>query len=131
MEDSLSPEQITALDWANGVVSVLSLIGEIFMIATYAYVPTLKTFAMKLIISLIVSDVIYSISTLMSLWYNTPLCIIQGFLGQIGVMSGVVWFASISYVSYLQFTKFSRDINKKYDKMLCIALTVSIFSALL
>jgi hypothetical protein len=129
MED-LTPQQLSILSWANIIVSGLSLIGEIFMIGTYAYVPTLKTFAMRLIISLIVSDLIYTISTLMSIWNNEYICIAQGFLGQLGVMSGVVWFSCISYISCLQFRRLVRDIDKKFKTMLWLSVGISTVSAL-
>jgi hypothetical protein len=62
----MNSSEESALLVANTVTSVLSLVGEIFMIVTYLKFPQLQTQALALVNSLVVSDLIYTCSNFMA-----------------------------------------------------------------
>jgi len=115
----------------NGVCNFLSLVREGLMIYCYWKIPYMRTFSLKLVISLITSVLIYTISNLLSYFNSSPIiCWIEGYIRSVGMMSGLAWMVIMLYVSYRQTYRFTPKIYKTYPKIVLITAIVSNIPAL-
>jgi len=106
----------------------LSLIAEILMIFLYIKIKELHTFSMKLIMSLIFSNLFFSISHILIIFHRpeTPLCTLQGYLFNASNLGTNVWATIILWITYKQITENDRYIYKIYPKMVAISLIFSL-----
>jgi len=122
----LEIEQDDIIKIVNGVCSVLSLVGELFIIFVYFRTPVVRTFPMKLVISLIFSNLGGTITNLISyLNYNSLVCSIEGFFRAFFGISGVIWAFMILLTSYKQLKNYNGDLNKIYPRLLITNMGIS------
>ena len=123
---SFTIDQVNEIKAINLISTILSLIGELFIIFCYYLIPSARSFSMKLVVSLVYSDLAYSIANLMTLVNSNPIvCFIEGYLRTAAVISGSVWVIVMLWVSYSQTKKFRPDIHKIFTKSLIINLFIA------
>ena len=115
----------------NGIATALSILGELFMIVSYFSIPSLRTFSMKLIVSLAVADFFYSISNIFSFFNDNQLvCITEGFVRQTATISTIVWVVLITHTSYTQISNLINNISKlkgeTYPYLFIMSIIVSV-----
>jgi len=118
--EEFSPEQLRILDIVNAAGSLLSFAGELFIIGCYFFVPDLRTFPMKLIVSMIFSCLLYTISDVLSYFSVTSdcLCHVEGYLREFARISLVLWIVTITWLSYLQIKKYRPKLHDVYPYLL-------------
>lgn len=98
----LTDAEHTTIYVINIVTSTLSIFGEFYILYSYYVNSGTRTFAMKLVASLIVSNFIYTLSDIAEIWSDkvSAICKLEGVLSGIGVISSQIWLLAISYISY-------------------------------
>ena len=107
--------------WSNTIVSIISFICCAVVLILSVKYPGSINCGMKLIISLIVSEIVQDIGNVLSLFLNDlrGLCLLQGFLREVGSVSAIVWFVALSYITYAQ-VKHYECIREEYFKKILI-----------
>jgi len=130
MTFALTPEQAHILVIINTVATTLSLLGAGFMIWTYCSIPTIRTFSMKLVISLIVTDTITGLTNLLAFYdQNEFICSIEGFLRNASNLSSVIWVTIISWISYKQICNYEPKVLGYYSRLLILNISLCIIPA--
>lgn len=129
-EPVLNDSQISSAQIVNLAIGIISLIGETFMIITYIKYKNYRVFSMKLVISLIVSDLLSTISSIIGVFDGHIVCLVQSVLQDIGFISAVYWFVIISFVTYHQVSSYSQNLPKKYNAMLLWSIVISLLYTL-
>jgi hypothetical protein len=76
---NISETQLLVMELFQGFSVTISLIGTGFMLYTYIIIPSIQTFSMKLVSSLVVADLFYTFANLLSFWRdNQIVCNIAG-----------------------------------------------------
>mgnify|MGYP002621090980 CR=1 FL=1 len=125
MISGLTEEQWLIIEWVNGLTTGLSLLGELFMILSYCAIPSIRRYSMKLVVSLVFTDLIYSISCILT-YYNSKdnICFIEGAIRTIAVLAGVAWSLIIMNTSYVQIMSPNPEISKTYRSSFIKALLI-------
>ena len=90
-------------------------------------VSPLKTFSMKLIISLVFADLFYSSANIMSLFRENEIsCFVEGYLRSTSLISGIIWVITILKISQIQMTKYDPEMPKAYTKILILNILISL-----
>ncbi len=131
MPHSYTEDQLKFLEVLQAVGGSLSILGTSFIIITYKLVPSVRTYSMKLVLSLIVADFFFAVANVMS-WFraNEISCNIEGFIRTASLLSSALWAAIISYTSYSQIKSFDPDMPRKYPFLLASNILVSLLPAL-
>jgi len=127
MAQDFTPYQYEILEIMQTVASGLSLGGTLFIMITYKLVPSIRTYSMKLVLSLIFADFLFAVANIMSYFREYELsCNIEGFIRTFSVVSSAIWAATISYTSYLQTKRYDPTLPKKYPWLLAINIVISL-----
>lgn len=107
------PPYAPDIAWVNGIATLLSLCGELFMLISYYFLPSIRTYSMKLIICLVTGDFFYSVANLLT-YINSDfgICRLEGFLRQSSIMSTLFWVVVITHTSYKQLSNLSLGIKE-------------------
>jgi len=132
MSSQFTDEQLEVIYWTNGITTGLSLLGELFMIISFLAVPTIRRFSMKLVLSLTVTDLAYSIANVLTYFnHNESICIIEGIIRTWAVGNGVGWTLGIMIVSYQQVMSPDPNIDSKYKKYCVTISTIAVIPTIL
>lgn len=101
------------LEMANVVVSILSILGSIFIITCYIYLRDLRTFAFRLVFMVAVSDVFYSLGLFLGdaggsashLGASPALCTLQAILISYFQLTSLTWAVSIAFTLHMAFLR--------------------------
>jgi len=119
---------------SNNVTSVASFIALIiFFVNISLQYSKRMNFPLKLICNLFFTDLIYSISNILSNFSGASkiVCTVEGITRNFGCWSTVVWATCIAYSAYSMTVENNIRINKKYRMMLFIGYVVPTLFALL
>jgi len=121
-----SEDELATIMLMNGIGTILSYVGELFMIYSYFAHPYNRRYSMKLVISLIFSDVGYTFANTLSYFNrNHHICFIEGFLRCFFVISSLVWVMIMLHISYKQIVNPSPRIEEGYPKLLALNIGLS------
>lgn len=101
-KSGLTSNEILIADIANGIATGLSLFGSLFMIITYCRFHYMRTFPMKLVMSLVGCDLISTLSNILFYINNNTVCIVQGLTRTFSFLSSNFWALIIAYITYTQ-----------------------------
>lgn len=123
---SFSPTQLAIANYINGIATALSIFGSLFMIFIYFKEVTMRTFPMKLVISLVFATLFYSISNIL-LYFNDNggVCDVEGFVRTSGELASIVWALMLSYITYDNIRKLRNDWETKYWKLVLVIVTIT------
>jgi len=122
-----TPGQTKAILIVNLISTLLSVIGEVFMIYVYFKIPSMKKFSVKLIVSLMVGNFIYGLANLCTYFQLLhDSCNLEGVLRTIGYMSAIFWALTILIISYYQLKQFNPRIEEIYNSLLLACIVISI-----
>jgi len=127
-----SQKQILAI--SNNVTSVASFVALVIFFVNISFQSSKRmNFPLKLICNLFFTDLIYSISNILSNFSgdSTLICDIEGVTRNFGCWSTVVWATCIAYSAYSMTVQNNIRINRHYNKMLFIGYVAPISIALL
>jgi len=116
------------------VASTISMMGSLFIIVMYLAYEDLRKFAFKLVVMLSVCDVILGIGNYLGNGnQDNLLCHIQGFIIQLGSISGVFWTGVIAYSIWEVVLRQppSVDIEKKFTKFQIVVWSSSLVLSIL
>lgn len=86
------------------VVSALSMVGSLFILATYLSFKSVRNMAFKLVFHLAIADIICTTGNLLSVaQYNSSsdkICYIQALLVNFGELSSIMWTMLIAYTIF-------------------------------
>ncbi len=112
---SLTSQQLSILSISNLIPNTFSLIGELLMIISYLWIPAMRTLTMKLIISLVFTDLCYTLINFLSFFSSDPtICNLEAFVRVWAVLAGPLWMLSIIGCAYYQYTKKLIDRTRGY-----------------
>jgi hypothetical protein len=126
--NDLDDTQHLAVSIANGIPTVLSLLGEVYMIKSYfSFKPEQRTFSMKLVNTLVISNLFYSISNLLTyIDGSSTACFIEGFVRVLTSFFSIVWVEIILWVAYRQLVDYNDQISSIYRTLLIGTLLVAL-----
>lgn len=130
---SVTPQEKFELYLTTGIVSVPSLLGELFVIISYYKVAELQNFRMKLVLSMIYADLIGTLSCFLVYFVTSAnsICIIDGFMKQFGYVSAVFWAAIMSFVSYKQASQPKIDLQHQFKMYVWLGVGIPLLLALM
>ena len=122
---SFQDQQVHILWIVNGISTAFSLMGELFMMYTYFVLPSMRRFSMKLVMSLVVSDFIYSLSNVLTYFSDDiGTCVPEGALRTLGYTLSVVWAVIMLIISYKQIIHYNPNIESIYCSLLILSILV-------
>lgn len=124
---SLSSSQEDIVLYLNAACTFLSISGEGYIFYHYFKFPEFRTFLERLVISLVCSELFYSIINI-GLYFEQYqiVCVADAYLRAASMLSYVIWMTLIIWTIYKQFTVFDRNLKKKYPLYLFINILGSI-----
>jgi len=94
----LTDDQYTTVKTAQIIAGVPSLLGALFVVASYASVPQLRSFQMRLVLMMSIADFMATLSVMMPLPdEGSAACALQGMAQQFWICS-VLWSAAVAFV---------------------------------
>ena len=102
-------------------LSILSILGCIFIVTVYLSFKQLRIFSFKLILYLTIADFGHSLGNINSAfiipkWINQPFCTMQALLDTYFTLSSVIWSGVVAYTLYSVVVLHKRNVedNEKY-----------------
>jgi len=88
----LSEGEEQIIETVVGICAGLSLFAEVLLILSFILVKEIRTFSMKLVLSLIIGDFIYEISNMMNFFRsNQVICETSVYIRLFGISSSTIW----------------------------------------
>jgi len=108
-------EGARVLWYINGIATILSLLGSLYMVYSCIRTPAPRSVALKLILALALSDLIYSISNVMSQFDEDIVdlfCIAEAILRMNGYLLSIYFTTTIAMLCY-QTSKHGLSFNQE------------------
>ena len=124
-----STEQLALIELVNWSSAILSIVGELFMMYSYYRLPNIRTFPMKMVISLVASDFILSMSNVFNSFSERG-CSFIGYMSTLGTISSGIWAVMILWVLHRQLVQYDPYLPKLYPRLLVINAVLSMIPLL-
>ena len=126
--DPPTPEDISTLSLIKHIISAFSFIGCSLIIVFFLRTRKFWTFSGKLIIFLVSSNLIYSITNLISLFYKDfyQTCKVDGPFRTFSILSSFYWAGRISLLAFRAIVSKEFDPNKSMGYILGITVPLVI-----
>ena len=118
------------------VVSIISLLGSLFIILTYLFVKRLRNFAFKLVVYLSISDVILTIGNmLVSDQFDDSesdtICFLQAILTNYGGLASILWTSIIAFTIYSTVVNQRKNINTSQTNFILFGYGIPLLLSIL
>jgi len=126
-ETLYTPEEKFNILTITTISNSLSFLGQIFMLYCYIVIPSMRTFSMKLVISLVWADMFFVFTNYLTFFQDDPLaCEIEAYMRIISITSSHIWILIISFVSYSQIKAFDPKVLNSYPRLLILNIMISL-----
>ena len=128
MSPDFTEEELRFINMAKLITTCSSLAGQAFMLFSLFTKIKTQTLPMRLITSLVISSVVYSVGDLLT-YFNHQIeafCMAEGYLQSMGMVSCALWCLIILYVSARQITDYHKTFEAIYNKLLFLNILFSI-----
>jgi len=118
------------LYWCNVVATLLSFLGSLWMTILCLKTPSPKSVALKLILAIALSDLVYTIPNVISMYGdgNGLMCNIEGFLRELTAMLTIFFSTATAILCYKDSAFNAKFVQEVFYKK---AVKISLFLALL
>jgi hypothetical protein len=127
MSSLFTNEQYWTVRITNAAITMLSLVGEIYMISSYySSKPRQRTLPMKLVHVLVISNLVYSLCNALSyVDGGETFCFIEGFFQTSSYIFSLLWIQVILLLVYKQIMNFRSRIHGYFNALVLFATFLS------